>query len=171
MSNHGDLLYELPNELKNLFRNLERTSRKIIMSNWSLKFNKTCLKENLLPKYSNFRNHDPAVARSRTTLEYRKYLVKREIEVHENKLCHAKEEKEYLDKKIDEFQFNLEAKNNLKINLDQMLMNFDNSEKAKIVKKLNNLYNGHLVLKELPALSSRRRFSEPRSESPYTVKI
>ena len=148
MSNYGDLLYELPNELKNLFRNLERTSRKIIMSNWSLKFNKTCLKENLLPKYSNFRNHDPAVARSRTTLEYRKYLVKREIEVHENKLCHAKEEKEYLDKKIDEFQFNLEAKNNVKLNLDQMLMNFDNSENAKIVKKLNNLYNGHLVLKE-----------------------
>ena len=54
MPNFGELLFALPDELKNLYRNLERVSRKLIMCNWSLKFNRTCLLENLLPKYSDF---------------------------------------------------------------------------------------------------------------------
>ena len=52
MPNFGELLFALPDELKNLYRNLERVSRKLIMSNWSLKFNRTCLLEDILPKYS-----------------------------------------------------------------------------------------------------------------------
>ena len=56
MPNFGELLFALPDELKNLYRNLERVSRKLIMCNWSLKFNRTCLLENLLPKYSKLEN-------------------------------------------------------------------------------------------------------------------
>ena len=52
MPNFGELLYTVPDELKSLFRSLERISKKIIMSKWSLKFNRTCLTENILPKYS-----------------------------------------------------------------------------------------------------------------------
>ena len=148
MSGFGELLYTTPNELKILFRSLERISRKIVMCKWSLQFNRTCLIEDLLPTYSNFKNHDPAVARSKTTIEYKKYLVNREIKIHEDKLSSLKLEKDNLDKKIDEFQYETELKNRIMTHLNQMMTNLETAEKTKIIKKLNTLYNGHLVFKD-----------------------
>ena len=148
MPNFGELLYTVPDDLKSLFRSLEKISKKIIMSKWSLKFNRTCLTENILPKYSNFKNHDPAVARSKTTLDYRKYLVNREIKLQESKLSSMNLEKDTLEKKIEEFQYEVESKNRIKNHLNLALTNLDTAEKTKIVKKLNNLYNGQIVIKD-----------------------
>ena len=53
MSNYGELLYSIPTELINILINFERILKKLIMRNWSIKFNKTCLKENILPNFSN----------------------------------------------------------------------------------------------------------------------
>ena len=53
MPNFGEALYDLPFDLKSNFRKLENSYKKHIMSKWSIVFNETCLKENLLPKYSN----------------------------------------------------------------------------------------------------------------------
>ena len=148
MSNFGELLYTLPAELKDLLRNFERVSKKLIMSTWSIKFNKTCLRENLLPNYSNFRYHDPAVARTKTTLEYRRYLVDREIKTHENKISTFETELKILEEKITNFPYNQELKTRVKDSLNQIISNSEVSERTKIVKKLNELYNGHFVLKE-----------------------
>ena len=49
----GELLFPLPNDTRKLFRKLENLEKKIINNNWSSVFNKTCLKNNLLPKYVN----------------------------------------------------------------------------------------------------------------------
>ena len=54
MQNFGEVLYNLPFDLKSKFRKLENNSKKLIMSKWSIVFNETCLKENLLPIYSIF---------------------------------------------------------------------------------------------------------------------
>ena len=53
MQNFGEVLYNLPFDLKSKFRKLENNSKKLITSKWSIVFNETCLKENLLPIYSN----------------------------------------------------------------------------------------------------------------------
>ena len=113
-----------------------------------MQFNRTCLIEDLLPRYSNFKNHDLEVARSKTTIEYKKYLVNREIKIHEDKLSSLKLEKDNLDKKIDEFQYETELKNRIMTHLNQMMTNLETAEKTKIIKKLNTLYNGHLVFKD-----------------------
>ena len=43
--NYATLLFNLPVELKNLFRKYEKIKNKIINAEWSLKFNTTCLKD------------------------------------------------------------------------------------------------------------------------------
>ena len=43
--NYGELLYEVPNELRRLYRALERQKRKMITIKWSCTFNEVCLKE------------------------------------------------------------------------------------------------------------------------------
>ena len=42
----------LPEFLRNFFRSLERVKDKIIIGEWSLFFNKTCIKEHLWPNYT-----------------------------------------------------------------------------------------------------------------------
>ena len=46
----------LPNDLRNLFRRLERVKEKVVNAEWSLFFNKTCLKEHLWPNYTSLRS-------------------------------------------------------------------------------------------------------------------
>ena len=44
-------------------------------------FNNTCLNENLPLRFSNINPHDPAVRNEPITIEYRKQLVKRQLEI------------------------------------------------------------------------------------------
>ena len=92
MQNFGEVLYNLPFDLKSKFRKLENNSKKLILSKWSIVFNETCLKENLLPIYSNFRHHDPALARTKRTIDYKKYLIDRQINLHKKKISDLEKE-------------------------------------------------------------------------------
>ena len=42
-------------------------------------FNEICINEEMLPKYTYFKLHDPAAHKYNSTLEYRRDLVKRQI--------------------------------------------------------------------------------------------
>ena len=50
--NYLDELFKLPNYIRSKLRKLENVKTKIIKSKWSLVFNDTCLKENILPNYT-----------------------------------------------------------------------------------------------------------------------
>ena len=41
--NYGNLLYDVPPALRDLIRNLEKESKKLIRAEWSQKFNISCL--------------------------------------------------------------------------------------------------------------------------------
>ena len=56
--NYLNELFKLPNHLKNQIRKLENVKTKLLKSKWSLVFNDTCLKENLLPDYTHFREQE-----------------------------------------------------------------------------------------------------------------
>ena len=49
----GDLIHQLGNEPKTIIRHIEQTTKKLIKAKYALAFNKTCINENILPKYSN----------------------------------------------------------------------------------------------------------------------
>ena len=48
----GCLINNLSPEIKSKVRNLEKINRKIINCSYAVKFNETCIKEDLLPNYT-----------------------------------------------------------------------------------------------------------------------
>ena len=48
--NFGDIIFGLPQEQKLIIRRIEQTRKKLTKTKYSLAFNKTCLKENILPR-------------------------------------------------------------------------------------------------------------------------
>ena len=47
-----NLLHRIPNHVKNLYRKLENYDKKLIKNEWSITFNKVCLKENQKPTFT-----------------------------------------------------------------------------------------------------------------------
>ena len=76
----GTLIFNLPVERRRSVRDLEKTSIKIIKTKCSLLFNSTCLKNDILPNYTNIKLHDRAARNEPFTLKYRRRLVEREVE-------------------------------------------------------------------------------------------
>ena len=58
----------------------------MITKKWSIKYNKICLKEKILPNYTRLRLHNPVVMTTNTTMEYRKYLITKQIEENEKSI-------------------------------------------------------------------------------------
>ena len=51
-----------------------------------IKFNEVCINEEVLPKYTYFKLHDPAAHKYNSTLEYKRDLVKRQITLCKNNI-------------------------------------------------------------------------------------
>ena len=145
--NFGRLLRTVPQELRSLYRKLETTSKKLIRANWSITFNSVCLKENILPKYTRIRYHDPAAAHTPDTIKYRRYLIERELHLKKKDVVNLDRQREKLEYNIGNFQCDENLKNPIKIELKCILENSDRVQKTITCKKLNNLYNGQITLK------------------------
>ena len=76
----GSLIFNLPPERRKSVRELEKVSVKLIKERCSLLFNSTCLKEDILPTYSNIKLHKPAARKEPFTLKFRRRLVEREVQ-------------------------------------------------------------------------------------------
>ena len=144
--NFVELLFEIPDDLRKLYRKLESTCKKLINVKWSIAFNNVCVKENILPNYTRIRHHDPAVANTPHTLEYRQYLIKRDIEVKERNLVEICQQRDELDMSIKDFQFDLKLKVATKDALNLILQNSEKVQKTKTLKKINELYKGQILL-------------------------
>lgn len=64
---------------KRTFRKLEEENRKIIKNEEHLNFNKICFKENLLPKYTDFKLHDATAREADFVVQCRMLLTERQI--------------------------------------------------------------------------------------------
>lgn len=143
-----ELIFNVPQSLRALFRKLENIEKKLISTNWSITFNKVCLKENILPTYTTIRHHDPAVRNTSNTLDYRRYLIKREIELKEKDRIKICNQRDLIVKQIEEYQGDEHMKADIKNALQSILRNSEKVQKIRSLKKLNTLYNGQVLIKE-----------------------
>ena len=51
---YGSILNQAPVDLRRILRTKEGILRKMINKKWSIIYNEKCIKENLVPKFSNF---------------------------------------------------------------------------------------------------------------------
>ena len=84
--NLGTLLHNLSSENKLTIRKLEKLNRKISKCETAIIFNRQCIQEDILPKYSNIRLHDPAARKQKFTKEFRKNLVQLQLKNKEKNL-------------------------------------------------------------------------------------
>ena len=91
-----------------------------------------------MPNYTKIRHHDPAVANTSHTLEYRKYLVQQDIVFKEKNKVDVEKQKEILERTIDDFQFDSDLK---KATKDALNITLRNSEKVQKTKTLKNSMN------------------------------
>ena len=76
---YGLLLKKLDSTQRKTIRSLENNRKKLIKNRYSISFNKTCINESILPKYSDIKIHEPAVRKAKFSKEYRLKLVKYQL--------------------------------------------------------------------------------------------
>lgn len=95
LCNIGTILNSFSDTDKKLIRRLESLEKKNINHFYAVIFNEKCLKENLLPTFTNIKTHDRAVQQSDLTVRYRRDLL-----VKENKK--KKEQLEDIKRQLNE---------------------------------------------------------------------
>ena len=84
--NYGQYINQFPQNTIKVIREFERIQKKICRHKMSIMFNEICINEEMLPKYTYFKLHDPAAHKYNSTLEYRRDLVKRQITLCNNNI-------------------------------------------------------------------------------------
>ena len=147
-NNLGALLSLLSPSQKKSVRSLEKARKKLVNAHYSRVFNEVCLRDNLYPKYSNIRLHDKDALKERFTLDFRRKLIQREVELATEKIrqlesdvCRLKEEVEAAINDVDQL-------NNLMNCVDSYVEKLEFTTKSTIMKKLQNLYRGKVALPE-----------------------
>ena len=74
------MFFSLPLPARKIFRRLESLHKKLISAQLAVACNKICLKDNILPRYSNIRLHSDAARSRRSTLDFRRTLVEEELQ-------------------------------------------------------------------------------------------
>ena len=110
----GQLIFPLAQSTKSDVRRFERCAFKIVRRKCSTVFNQICLREGLLPKYTNIKLHDEAAKDEPFTLEFRRCLLRREID-HANTIISDAEKEamgdvEQVDRKVEEIGASIQTK-------------------------------------------------------------
>ena len=92
MPNLGELIFTLPVVTRQEIRKLEKVCLKLNKTELACAFNECCLRENILPKYSQIKLHDKAANTEELTNDFRRKLVERQLEESKTKVLELKEE-------------------------------------------------------------------------------
>ena len=144
----GELLHDLPIETKKTARSIEQTNRKLSKAKSAVLFNRQCLNEDILPKYTNIRPHDPAVRQAQFTKDYRKKLVENQIDGKLKLIKDLECQLHSLHEKLQKTDIPTLTKDAI---VDQLNINADNSfhiSKLRVSKKLSKLYGANVTLPE-----------------------
>ena len=140
----GQLLWELSPNHRAIARRFEQLSKKVVNSAIAVEFNNVCLREDLLPSYTNIRTHDRAARHARETLVYRRQLVTRQLNIKKEELTQLRRdqqeaENEWASVDIDEIQ-KTQINNQIRINIQQ----HEETTKTRTQRKLVRLNGGNL---------------------------
>lgn len=143
------IVFNLQNEEnKKIFRNIEKTTKKYITNKLHLLFNKTCINENLLPNYTNFKVHDAAARNEDFITTCRKELILRQIKEQEESLPTIKDEISHLQSILRKKVPTPLQHEALQLFLQRIAYNFEIDTTKQHERKLINLYGGNLLTKQ-----------------------
>ena len=144
----GNLIFYLRNDQKVLIRKIEKLQRKREKTKNGVIFNQTCLQEDILPKYTNIKVHDPAARKTAFTKEYRRKLVQLQLKTKEEALVSVQRKLDALFEELSKSDINDDLKRSILVQLDESADNCNHANRTKIAKKLSRLYGGDIKLSE-----------------------
>ena len=148
LNNFGNLLFSLDSQQRALVRSLEKLYRKKIQSSFGVTFNKTCLDEYLLPKYTEIRTYHPGIRYEDCTIRFRQDVVARNLQKSTEDLEALNQEIPVLEQRVKD-----SIRDNGKIEaifrkLDEIKSGSFEETSQKTMRKLNKLYNGVVYLQQ-----------------------
>ena len=134
--------------VKNSFRKLECENRKLINNEEHLNFNEICLRENLLPKYTNFKLHDAAARQEDFVMECRRQLTERQIQSKKTSIEQIKQD---ITRTREQLRYQTPTEVRFAA-LEMFLKRLMDQHRFNVVsqhdKKLSELYNGTVLRKQ-----------------------
>ena len=98
---YSKIVFKLqPDEIKLKFRQLETQKKKVLKIKLHLEFNRICLKEDLLPIYTNFKLHDAEARDEEFVHTCRRSLIERQIVQQQSDIERLEEECVTLDSQL-----------------------------------------------------------------------
>lgn len=135
-------------EIRSNYRLLEKQAVKLQKDICHLRFNETCLNNNLLPCYTNIKLHDDAARNETLVLDFRRNLIKRQIEEKQRDIKLNSEKVKILKQELS-LSLNSNMRYRAFIFFLQRVCNKTTAELASVhQRKLINLYGGSIMQKQ-----------------------
>ena len=131
----GQLLFNLTDEWKRHVRKIEKLNRKLSKAQNAVIFNGHCLKEDILPKYTNLKLHDPATKDEAFTKEFRRKLVENQLQEKQKFVEALKSKLQALHQQFAGSPVDETLKTDILKALDENFENCQHSDQARIAKK------------------------------------
>ena len=149
----GKLISQHSSEAKYLVRKIETLARKVNSCELAAIFNHTCIKENLLPKYTNLRIHDRAVQQKEFTYQFRRNLVEEQYRQKSELKVTLNEELVGLRRKYKEMRMDSDLKRKTETTLNKIIATDRQQCETRIIRKLSHLYGDPWPFLNIPIVS------------------
>ena len=146
--NVTEILNSIPETTKKTFNKIQKLNRKLSKAKSAVLFNDICLKEHILPKYTNIRLHDQRAKKQLFTEAFRRNLVEHQLKEKQAQVSELQKKLVTLHEALNESQIDDESKNTLHKYLDEKLENCEHNDKVRVTRKLSKLYGGNLKIPE-----------------------
>ena len=133
---------------RKLVRRIESLDKKRTNHFYAVIFNEKCLKENLLPSFTNIKTYDRAVQQSDSTKNFRKRLLEAETLRKKQQLKDIESHLEEALASFDKLEVGEELKDRTRAKLCQLKEIYDAAAHTRVQKKLTTLYGGPVALPE-----------------------
>ena len=142
--NFAQLLHQLSAEQRTLVRKIESLRKKISNCQTAVTFNNTCLRENLLPRYTHLRLHDRAAQDTSSTKNYRRNLVELQLHNKEKELLRLCQELNSAEEDWKSSHVDVSLRNSVETALKDLCDQHHTSAERRTLRKLSVLNGGNL---------------------------
>ena len=122
--NVSETLRSLPDATKKTFNKIQKLNRKLSKARTAVLFNDICIKEDILPKYTNLRLYDHRAKKQPFTETLRRNLVEYQLKQKEEQVKELEQKLVTLHDQLNGSEIEAEAKKKLLSYLDEKTENF-----------------------------------------------
>ena len=127
---------------------MENLTKKHTNACYAVIFTQTCINENLLPKFTNFKLYDQAVRQSEQTLSFRRHLLTVEIKKKKRILEELNQKIDEASKAYQELDISAALRRRTDCALSDLAQTHEQAVRTSILRKLSSLYGGQIFLPE-----------------------